>query len=341
MRTLKLMLAAVAAVGFAFGPGAAQSADPVKIRVAWVVPVANWASIMFEKQGLATHIGKSYTVETLRFQGTPPMITALANGELEIADLAFSSFALAVQNAGMSDLMVIADEFQDGVPGYHTGEYLVHKDSPIKTVKDLKGKVIGTNAGGSAVDIVMRAMLKKNGLNDKKDVSFVEAAFPNMKAMLLERKVDLIPSVIPFVFDPQLKANSRALYYQNEAVGRTQMILWTARAPFIKKNRAAMVDFMEDVVRAARWWVDPKNHKEAVEIAARVSKRPPEAFDKWLFMKAGQQGDYYRDPNMLPDLDALQSNVKLQHELGFMKAPLDVRKNADLSLVQEAVKRLK
>jgi len=341
MRTLKLMLAVVAVVGFAFCPGAAQSADPVKIRVAWVVPVANWASIMFEKQGLAQHMGKSYTVETMRFQGTPPMITALANGELEVADLGFSSFALAVQNAGMDDLMVIADEFQDGVPGYHTGEYLVHKDSPIKTVKDLKGKVLATNAGGSAVDIVMRAALKKNGLDDKKDVSIVEAAFPNMKAMLLERKVDLIPSVIPFVFDPQLKANSRTLYFQNEIVGRTQMILWTARAQFIKKNRAAMVDFMEDVVRAARWWVDPKNHKEAVEIAARVSKRPPEAFDKWLFLKAGQQGDYYRDPNMLPDLDALQSNVNLQHELGLMKAPLDIRKHTDLSLVQEAVKRLK
>ena len=341
MRTLKSMLAVAAAVLFAFGAGAAQSAEPVKIRVAWAVPVANWASIMFEKQGLARHAGKSYTVETVHFQGTPLMITALANGELEIADLGFSAVALAIQNAGMTDLMVIADEFQDGVPGYHTGEYLVHKDSPIKTVKDLKGKVIATNAAGSAVDIVMRAALKKNGLDDKKDVSFVEVAFPNMKAMLLERKVDLMPSVIPFIFDPQLRANTRTLFFQNDVVGRTQMILWTARAPFIKKNRAAMVDFMEDVVRAARWWVDPKNHKEAVEIASRVSKRPPEAFDKWLFVKAGQQGDYYRDANMLPDLDALQANVKLQHELGLIKAPLDIRKHADLSIVQEAVKRLK
>ena len=71
------------------------------------------------------------------------------------------------------------------------------------------------------------------------------------------------------------------------------------------------------------------------------SKRPPEAFDTWLFVKGGQQGDYYRDPNMLPDLDALQANVKLQHELGFIKAPLDIRKYADLSMVQEAAKRLK
>jgi ABC-type nitrate/sulfonate/bicarbonate transport system substrate-binding protein len=341
MVSIRAILAALAAFVAILASGSAGAADPVKIRIAWVVPVANWPSILLEKPGLARHLGKSYTLETTHFQGTPPMITALANGELEIADLAFSSFALAVQNAGMDDLRVIADEFQDGLPGYHTTEYLVHKDSPVKSVKDLKGRVIGTNAGGSAVDIVMRAMLRKNGLDDAKDVSFVEAAFPNMKAMLLERKVDLVPAVIPFVFDPQLRANARVLFRQNEVVGRTQMILWAARGPFIQKNRAALVDFMEDAIRIARWWVDPKNHAEAVGIAARFSKRPAAAFDKWLFVKAGQQGDYYRDPDLVPNVEALQANVDLQRELGFLKGPIDVRKHSDLSVVREAAARVK
>jgi sulfonate transport system substrate-binding protein len=46
------------------------------------------------------------------------MITALANNELEIANLAYSTLAIAVANAGMNDLRVIADEFRDGVEGY-------------------------------------------------------------------------------------------------------------------------------------------------------------------------------------------------------------------------------
>src|SRR3954471_4090809 len=94
---------------FSLIAGAAM-AQPVKIRVAYVVPVANWASLLFEKPGLARHEGKSYTFEAVHFQGTPQMITALANNELEIADLAFASLAIAVENAGMSDLRVIADE---------------------------------------------------------------------------------------------------------------------------------------------------------------------------------------------------------------------------------------
>jgi sulfonate transport system substrate-binding protein len=333
-----IRLLAAASVVVAAGTAAAE---PLKIRIAYVVPVANWPSILFEKPGLARHMGKSYTLEVTQYKGTPPQITALANNELDIANLAFSSFALAVQNAGMSDLRVIADEFQDGVDGYYSDEFFVLKDGPVKTVKDLKGKVVATNAAGSAVDIVMRSMLRKNGLDDAKDVSVVEAAFPNMAAMLLQKKADAIPGVIPFSFNPQLREASNVLFTQKEAVGRTQMILWAARADFIAKHRAELLDLMEDAIRAARWWMDPKNHKEAVEIAARVSKRPAASFDSWLFVKNGQAGDYYRDPNMRPDLDALQANITLQHELGLLKTNLDVKMHADLSLVDEAGKRVK
>jgi NitT/TauT family transport system substrate-binding protein len=119
------------------------------------------------------------------------------------------------------------------------------------------------------------------------------------------------------------------------------MIVWAAREGFIKNNRAAMVDFMEDAMRAIRWWTSPKNHKEAVEIAARVSKRPPAAFEKWLFVKAGQNGDYYRDPNLLPNLKAFQANIKAQQELGLLKASVDAAQHADLSIAREAAKRLK
>ena len=334
MRLLAILLSA-------FFLGGAANAQPVKIRAAYVVPVANWPSILFEKQGLAKHMGQSYTYEAVHFQGTPQMITAIANNELEIADFAFASLAIAVQNAGMDDLRVIADEFQDGVPGYYTDEFFVLKDGPIKTLADLKGKVVATNVAGSAVDIVMRAMLRKHGLDDRKDVNVIETAFPNMKATLFAKKADVIPGVIPFSLDPELRDKSRVLFTQKEAVGRTQMIVWAAREGFIKKNRAAMVDFMEDSIRAVRWFLDPKNHKEAVEIAARVSKRPAGAFDKWLFTKAGQNGDYYHDENMKPDLKALQENIDLQHKLGLVKASIDVKKHSDLSLVEEAAKRIR
>ena len=58
------------------GTGVAQAAEAVKIRLSYVVPIANWASMLVEKKDLAWNLGKSYQLEIMRFAGTPPMITA-------------------------------------------------------------------------------------------------------------------------------------------------------------------------------------------------------------------------------------------------------------------------
>ena len=63
-------------------------------------------------------MGQSYILEPVRYAGTPERIVALASNELEIANLAFSTLPIAIHNAGLSDLQVIADEFQDGMPDY-------------------------------------------------------------------------------------------------------------------------------------------------------------------------------------------------------------------------------
>jgi NitT/TauT family transport system substrate-binding protein len=332
MRFIKWTLAALIAALFV-APAGAQT--PVKIRVSWTAPVSNWASILLEKKDLAKHLNKSYTLEPVRYAGTPLMIAALANGELEVANLAYSTIAIAIKNAGLEDLRVIADEFRDGVDGRYTNEFYVLKDGPIQKVSDLKGKVVATNAAGSAVDVAMRAMLRKGGLEDKRDYTVLEAPFPTMRAMLAEKKVDLIPAVLPFSLDPELKKIARPLFSQRDAIGVTDMIVWTARKSFTDKHRAAMVDLMEDSIRIVRWYLDPKNQKEAAEIAARVTKQPVERFG-WLFTNA----DYYRNPDMVPDLKALQSNLNITKELGFVKDNIDAAKYSDLSIVQDALKRL-
>jgi sulfonate transport system substrate-binding protein len=333
---MRVLRTALAGLVVSLAAASAQAQTPVKIRASWVAPVANWASILLEKKDLARHFGKSYVMEPVRYAGTPLILTAMASGDLEIGNLAYSTLALAVQNAGMNDLRIISDEFQDGVPGYYSGEYMVLKDGPIKKVEDLKGKIIATNAAGSAVDVATKAMLKKHGLEDKRDYTVVEAAFPAMRAMLAEKKVDIIPGVLPFSLDPELRKIAQPLFLQRDAIGIAQMIVWTARKPFLDKNRGAMVDFMEDTMRIVRWYLDPANHKESTEIAAKITRQPAAQFD-WLFTKQ----DTYHDPHMLPNLDALQKNVDMTRELGFVRSTLNVKQYADLSIVEEAAKRLK
>jgi len=333
MRRWKLLLVGVC---LAASLQAACAAEPVKIRVSWIAPITNWAPMLVEKKELARHLGQSYLLEPVRYVGTPQMITALANGELEIANLAFSTLPIAIQNAGLDDLRVIADELQDGVRDYYSQEYMVLADGPIKKVEDLKGKVVATVAAGAAVDVAIRSMLRKHGLEDKRDYAMVEAPLPTMRAMLADRKADLVPVVLPFALDPELRRIARPLFYNRDVVGVTQLLVWTARQSFLDKNRPAMVDFMEDTLRITRWYLDPANHSEVMAIAGRVTKQPPERFD-WPFTTK----DYYHAPDMAPNLDALQKNVALMKDLGFVKIDVDVKRYSDLSIIDEAAKRLK
>ena len=335
MRALRF--AAALAAAFALMAASAHGADPVKIRASWIVAPSDWTPLLAEKPDLMRNNGKSYVLETIRFQGTPAVITAMANNEIELGNLAFSSLAIAIQNAGLEDLRVVGDQFKDGAEGHYTNKFYVLKDSPVQKVEDLKGKIVATNSAGSAVDIAMRAMLRKAKLEDRRDYTVIEAPFPTMKSMLQSKKADLASFVAPFSFDPELAQIGRPLFSQKDGIGTTQMIVWVARKNFLDKNRAAMLDFMEDALRVVRWYLDPKNHDAAVAIAARVTKQPPERFAGWLFTNK----EYARSPDLLPDLAALQANIDVQRDLGFLRGPIDIQKYADLSIVREAAQRLK
>ena len=314
----------------------ASRAEPVKIRVSWIAPLSNWASLLMEKKDLARHMGTSYVLEPVRYSGTPQQITALANNELEVANLAYTTLPIAIHNAGLSDLRVIADELQDGIPGFYSQEYMVLKDGPVQKIEDMKGKVMAINAAGGAVDIAMRKMLRTKGLEVNRDFVQIEAPLPSMRAILADKKADMVPLVVPFSFDPELRKIAKPLFLNSDVMGVTQLLFWTARKSFIDKNRAAMVDFMEDTLRITTWFLDPKNHAEVIAIASRVTKQPPERLG-WVFTNK----DYHHAAGMRPDLVALQRNVALVKELGLTDKDTDVAKYSDLSLLDEAAKRLK
>ncbi|HZT51362.1 MAG TPA: ABC transporter substrate-binding protein [Stellaceae bacterium] len=312
-------------------------AEPLKIRVAWITVPTSLAPILFVKPELARHLGKTYTVEPLHFQGSSAMTTALASGDLDIAELSYSSFAYAIQNGGMDDLRIIADEIQDGSHGYTSVEYRALKDGPVKKVEDLKGKVVATNVIGTGTDIGLRAMLRRHGLEDKRDYTVIEASYANMPALLEDHKADLVTS-IAFFTEPNQKFRdeSRTLFRLSDIQGVTQILSLVARQPFLAKNHAALVDYMEDYLRSLRWYIDPANHAEVVKIVAGFTKQPPQRFESWLLTRK----DQYHDPNGLPNLEAMQHNIDVQKKMGFLKADVQVKKYAALGIVKEAAARL-
>jgi sulfonate transport system substrate-binding protein len=250
------------------------SADPVHLRVGWVSGSSDVPLVSIGPKDVLRHEGKSYVLDMTHFQGSPPQITALAANEIDFVGFGFSALPTAVFNARMTDLRIIADMFQDGAPGGYSNEFFVLKDGPVHSIADMKGDVAVTNSAGSAVDMVLRAILRKNGLEPVRDVTILEAGFGNMPAMLREHKVDLIPGTRLTNGDPALRAYARTLFTQKDAVGRAQMAELTARQGFLEKNRAAVVDYLEDSLRELRWFSDPAHHAAAVKIFSDFTKIP-------------------------------------------------------------------
>ena len=329
--------AAAAALVATVCSAAGALADPLEIKIGWATTPTHMQPIIDALQKkhpeLFHHFGKSYVAEGVHFQGSTPQIQALAIDDLAIAAFGPEALALAANNAHL-DVRMVADVFQDGVPGYRTVQYVVRADSPIHKVEDLKGKKVASNAIGSFGDSAMRVMLHKHGITDR-DVTTVETKFPTMPAMLMDGKVDLInllPQYDHFLKDKQF----RVLFTAAQGEGRIQAQLWAMRAEFIKAHRPALVDFFEDHIRAVEWLLSPGHHDEVVEMVAAVTKAKPQEV-----AYAYTKGDSYHAPDARPDIPGTQKAIDLQVELGLMQKGLKLAPQyVDLSLVDEANQRL-
>src|SRR5579875_501456 len=232
-----IMIAALLAAGFA----TAAAADPVRIRIGWAQVPTQMTPLVAElaktHPELFPNLNKTYTYEPMRFQGSPPQITAFASGEIEVAAFGPSALALSVTNAHL-DPRVVADIAQDGdTHGYYDTWWAVKKDSPIKTLADVKGHTVIVNAKGASTDMFLREELHRNGVGDN-DFTEIEADFTNMLPMLEAGKGDIAPVMAQFNHDFEATGHYRSLFTTVDAVGGDDEVLfWVMKADFIKANR--------------------------------------------------------------------------------------------------------
>lgn len=330
-------LAAAMAVGV-MGLATMARADPLQIRIGWVVTPGHLAPLIEElgkrQPSLFQHLGKSYVMQAVHFQGTTPEIQAQAINELEIASFSTAAVALAITNAHL-DERIVADVVADGIPGHFSENFVVLADGPIKKIEDVKGKRIATNTIGSASDAAMRTMFRKHGIKDS-DFTTVETNFATMPAMLEGGKVDMIGLLPQFAHGIVDNPKYKVLFQARDAVGPTQAVMWAMRAEFIAAHRPALIDFFEDHIRAVRWFLDPKNRDQALAITSDVTKLPKE---KLAF--AFTEEDFYHSPDARPELGSVQKEIDESVDLGVLPKRVEVvPKYVDLSLIEEAKKRI-
>jgi NitT/TauT family transport system substrate-binding protein len=142
--------------------------------------------------------------------------------------------------------------------------------------------------------------------------------------------------VLPFSLRAEKNPDYKQMFSLTDALGPNETVIYAAKSEFIAAHRAALVDFLEDNIRARTWLYDPKNRDAAVKMIAKVTKQPEENFRDWILTNK----DNYRSPDAAFDPKLLQKNVDDLKTLGVTQETFDVSKHVDLSLIAEAKKRL-
>lgn len=312
--------------------GTGAVAAPPTLKVGFDTIPTHLAPVIFKLPDAVHHYGKDYTIEFTRFRGSALQLQAIASGEIDLGVLAFSSFATGIVNAHLP-IKAVADVAQDG-PWFST-VYCVRADSPIKSLKDLKGATIAVNAFGGAVDLAARSLVLKQGLKPNADVNFIEANFANEEAMLRENKIQVAGLVEPFWSLTEANGGVRPLFTQKDGLGTTEFLFFGAREDVIKAKRDLLVKFFADYISGIRYVTDPKNRDKVLQVVGELNNQPASKFAPWALLKGK---DYYHDPDGLVNVKALQSNVDELAKLGEIKTSFDVGPHVDNSLVNDARK---
>lgn len=231
---------AAAALALAAASLSPVRAAPVELRIGYDVIPVHIIPVIFRMPEFLKNYGKDYTIKFLRFRGSPLQVQALAANEIDIAALAFSTFATSISTAKLP-IKGIADLAQDGP--WFSQHFGVLNSSPVKTPKDLKGKTVAVNAFGGATDMAARLMIVKAGLKPDQDVRIIEASLGAMPAMVRAGKIDVGSFNAPTWAVASAKGDLRVLYRQADALGEQQFLMYAAKDDFIKKNRKALVAY--------------------------------------------------------------------------------------------------
>jgi NitT/TauT family transport system substrate-binding protein len=196
--TLGSALLAVVVVAATVFSGAAASSPNRKLATITVdtLPIANALPLdLGIKKGFFQAQGIDINKRTL--QSGNDVVLALANHNGEIGYLGWVPMMIA-RTTGIKLTAVAASEVEGTSVADNWQNILVKGSSSIRTAKDLAGKTIAVNALKGVGEVMIKAALKKEGV-DPGSIKLLPLPFPSMRSALQNGQVDAIWVPEPFL----------------------------------------------------------------------------------------------------------------------------------------------
>ncbi len=262
MRTVTLRRSLVALFAAAISFGAITQAQAETLRIGYqkygtlVLLKANGA---LEKRLAAKGIDVKWT----EFPGGPQLLEGLNVGSVDFGTTGETPPVFA-QAAG-ADLLYVAFE-----PPAPTSEaILVPKDSPIKSVAELKGKKVALNKGSNVHYLLVRA-LEEAGLKYS-DIQPVYLPPADARAAFERGSVDAWVIWDPFQAAAEQQLQARTLVDGKGLVSNHQFYL--ATRPYAEQHPEVIEALVEEI-RGVGEWVKANNDQTVAQVAPLLGLSP-------------------------------------------------------------------
>jgi ABC-type nitrate/sulfonate/bicarbonate transport system substrate-binding protein len=303
---------------------AAATADaavgqPVTLRIGYGMAAEEPLWVLVAKPDLAKNHGKAYALDATRFTGSDKRSQAFEAGAIDLAASSANGVIFAAAE-GVTAKM-IASISRESPRGFSTSFY-VKGDSPIKSVADLKGKIVGINGFYTSGHLWLKTALEKQGLAET-DVTITPVPFPAMQEALEAGKIDLGMFPQPFAALAEKQAKVRKIFDAKYGIPfEEELIVLIGKDEFLKKNAGAVRAFLEDLKAGMQFYLEKPREARQLLIDHKMVRVNS---DVYLAMN-----DYYRDPSLRVDVEALEKMQAVQIAAGFQKNKADVRSLVDL-----------
>jgi NitT/TauT family transport system substrate-binding protein len=216
--------------------------------------------------------------------------------------------------------------------------WAVKPDSPIKSVKDLKGKKIGYTNPRSTSQALATLVLQAGGLKTE-DVELVKTGgFGEGVAALDIDLVDVTP--IPEPLWSKFQSKYRAIAKASDLLPPIANVVGVATGA----QAAAKGDFIRAVIRARRRAVAFMHERpdEAADIIAQVYKLDPEVARSAVrnLTSSRTAGIPYWGPGQI-HLEGLKRTIEVQKMVGAITGDIDAERIIDTQFLPEDIKTIK
>jgi sulfonate transport system substrate-binding protein len=209
-------------------------------------------------------------IKWVDFQFGPPLLEAINAGSVDFGYVGDAPPIFA--QAGGAGIRYVAAVKSDG----NTQAIIVPRDSPIKTLADLKGKRIAFGKGSSAHNLLVAA-LEKAGLTWN-DITPAPLAPADATAAFVKGSVDAWSIWDPYLALAELKENARVIAFDKDV--HKPNAFYIARADFVEKY-PALVAQLNAVFAAEGRWAD-SHHEEVARAQTEATGVDIEAIKRFV-----------------------------------------------------------